>query len=403
MTASGRAAALLVACVLHLALLAPLAGDGSAIVEGGFWSDADRTLNGEKPYDEVGFEYPPLALPLLLGPGVISDDADSFGGAFAWEMILADLAIVALIACALPGSPRRIWAALGAYTAGIVLLSGLGPLPDSAIDETPLALARFDLVPAALVLAAVLARAAGRSATWSALLGLGAAVKAFPAALFPVLARGERRWGRVVAGAAVPLVGAAALVLALGDEFGSAIGYHSGRDLQVEAVAASPILLAHLLGTGADAEFGSGSWNLVAGGAGAARLLSIVVLVAVYALTVRQVWRRRPPPLEAATAALVVIVVFAPLLSPQFLLWVLPVSAAAYGLRLPNLVLLAAFALTAYVLSYYGGVEELAPRFVLAVSARNALLLVYAGLVLAPLLIRAPAEGSRAAARPLPA
>jgi hypothetical protein len=143
-TASGRAAALLVACVLHLALLAPLAGDGSAIVEGGFWSDADRTLNGEKPYDEVGFEYPPLALPLLLGPGVISDDADSFGGAFAWEMILADLAIVALIACALPGSPRRIWAALGAYTAGIVLLSGLGPLPDSAIDETPLALARFD-------------------------------------------------------------------------------------------------------------------------------------------------------------------------------------------------------------------------------------------------------------------
>ena len=46
-------------------------------------------------------------------------------------------------------------------------------------------------MPALFVLAAVLARDAARSATWSALLSLGAAVKAFPIFLYPALLRGE--------------------------------------------------------------------------------------------------------------------------------------------------------------------------------------------------------------------
>ena len=74
------------------------------------------------------------------------------------------------------------------------MLSG-AILDPSLIDTAPLILVRFDLVPALFVLAAVLARDAARSATWSAMLSLGAAVKAFPIFLYPALLRGEQPGG----------------------------------------------------------------------------------------------------------------------------------------------------------------------------------------------------------------
>ena len=107
-------------------------------------------------------------------------------------MLAFDLGIVVLIALALPGEAKRVLSALGIYTAGVVILSGV-VLDPSLIDTAPLTLARFDLVPALFVLAAVLARDRARSATGPLLISLGAAVKAFPLLLYPALLRGERR------------------------------------------------------------------------------------------------------------------------------------------------------------------------------------------------------------------
>ena len=394
-----RAPAIALAVAIHLIVLAPLAGDDSAVVSTAFREDAEASLDGEEPYGERDFEYPPLALPLLWGPAALSDDADGFELALAWEMIIADLAIVGMLGLGLR-NPRRAYGALAAYTVGIVVLSGAGPLPNSALEEAALPLARFDLAPAALALAALLAREASRSASWGALLGLATALKAYPAALFPVLARGEGRLRRAALAALVPLLGAAILVLTLGDSFGSAISYHTGRDLQVESLGASPLLLLHLLGVDATATFGAGSWNLEAPGAAATRLLSLAILLLAYVAVVRQAWVRQAPLFEAATAALAVVVVLAPVLSPQFLLWLLPVSAAAFGLRIPNLFLLAALALTAWVLNYYGGVQELEPGFVFAAAARNLLLAAYLALVMAPLFLREPAPGRPATTSP---
>jgi hypothetical protein len=387
---ASRAFAATVAVIVHLLILAPLAGRGSPIVEEGFRPEAEAVLDGAEPYSGRDFEYPPLALPLIAGPALVTDDADGYGEAFAWEMIGFDLALVLMLALGLGGSPPRRWAALGVFTLGIGLLTGGSFLPDSAIEAAALPLARFDLAVAALVLAAVLAREAARSAIWSASLATGTAVKAVPALLYPFLLRGERRLARVGIATAVPLVGAVALVLALGDQFWSAIDYHAGRELQVESLAASPFLLADVLGAEVATETGAGSWNVVADGAELARIGSLVALAGLFVLVVRQAWLRRTPMLDAATAGLAVAVVLAPVLSPQFLLWLLPLSAAAYGARSPNLVLLAAFAVTMYVLNYYGGVEPLEERFALAVAARNALLLAYLALVLAPVLRRRP-------------
>jgi hypothetical protein len=87
----------------------------------------------------------------------------------------------------------------------------------------------------------------------------------------------------------------------------------------------------------------------------------------------------------AATAVLAVAVAFAPVLSPQFLLWLLPVSAAAFGLRVQNLVLLAAVVLTAVVLGRYDQVGDLSAGFVLPLAVRNALLLGFLALVVVSL------------------
>jgi hypothetical protein len=244
-----RLVAVGVVCALHLALLAPSVGGWSSVLELDFAPEAEAIEAGERPYRDQELEYPPLSIPVIVGPALLTEDVDEYIRAFQWEMLGFDLAIVLLLGLGVQGDRRRVLGALGIYTAGVVALSGV-VLGDSVIDIAPLALSRFDLVPAVGVLAAALARERGRSATWSALLATGAAVKAFPLLLFPALLRGERNLARVALAAAIPLLAAAGLVLAWGDEFGSAISHHTGRALQVESLAATPFGLAKLLGSG---------------------------------------------------------------------------------------------------------------------------------------------------------
>ena len=103
-------------------------------------------------------------------------------------------------------------------------------------------------------------------------------------------------------------------------------------------------------------------------------------------------WRSDAEPLRASAAVLAVVLVFAPVLSPQFLLWLLPVSAAAFGVRTPNLVLLAAVVLTQVVLDHYDQLEGLSASFVVPLAIRNALLLCYLALVVVSLRSASPAD-----------
>jgi hypothetical protein len=384
MTRRERLIALAVVAVIHIAAFAPTIGASSSIIDRGFSPQSERILDGELPNREVDFEYPPLALPLVVGPAAVSDGLQGYRDAFELEMLAFDLALVALLALAAPGPRRRVLEALGVYTAGVIAVSGV-LLWDSTIENAPLALARFDLVPALLVLAALLAREARRTAAWGALLGAATAVKAFPALLAPAMFREERQPLRALAAALVPIAVAAAVVIVMGDEFGSAINYHTNRDLQIETLGATPLLLAHqLFGAGAQVTVGAGAFNLAASGAGAARTISIALTIAVVLVLIYEGWVQRTPPLVEATAILAVVIAFAPVLSPQFLLWVLPVSAVTYGFGRENLALLAALVLTELLLHNYIGVESLDGDFVWSVAARNAALLVYMVLVVAP-------------------
>jgi hypothetical protein len=374
-------------CAIHLALFLPTVGSWSSILDLDFGPEAEAIEAGDRPYDDQDLEYPPLSIPVIVAPALTGDGTEHYEGAFELEMIGFDLAIVCLLALGLPGDQRRVLSALGIYTVGILAVSGI-VLSNSDIDHAPLALARFDLVPALLVLAAGLARERGRSATWSALLAIGGMVKAFPLALYPAWVRDEQRPWRVLVAGLVPVAVAAAIVIAWGDDFGSAINYHTGRRLQAETVAATPLEIASVFGAGASIDFSGGSWNLVASGADLARAISIGALILGYFLVLIAGWRGRAGHLELGTALLAVIVVFAPVLSPQFLFWLLPISAAAYGLGRENLVLLAALILTQLDLQYYGQLIAGLPAddFVWRLAARNLALLVYLWLVAAPIV-----------------
>ena len=387
MSGRERAAIAAVACAVHLALLAPTVGQEGGVLKTDFGPEAVAIEYGALPYSDEDLEYPPLSIPVIVGPALITDGLDAYNEAFEWEMLAVDLAIVLLLALALQPGRARVIGALVVYTAAIVALSGI-VLGRSDIDEAPLALSRFDLVPALLVLAAVLAREAGRSATWSALLSVGAGVKAFPLVLFPALVRRERNPRRVVIGAAIPLLVCAGIVLALGDEFFSAVSYHAERGLQIESLAATPLEIAGLDDTSVAAQYGSGSFNFVGPGAELARALSIAALVFLYGLLLWAGWRNpKISHLELSTALLAALVVLSPVLSPQFLFWVLPISAAAYGLDLRNVILVGAFVMTQLMLQQYARiVVDFDPEFVWRLAGRNALLLLYLVLVCVPVL-----------------
>jgi hypothetical protein len=390
-----RATAAVLVCALQLAVFVPTIGDWSSVLVNDFAPQARAIKHGDLPYRDQRIEYPPLSVPVLVAPIYAGESTRDFVDGFQWEMLAFDLGIVVLIAMALPGDSRRVLSALGIYTAGAVILSGV-VLDPSLIDTAPLVLARFDLVPALLVLAAVLARDRGRSASWSLLLSLGAAVKAFPLLLYPALLRGERRIGRVAVAAAIPLVLCAVAVLSLGDEFGSAISYHTDRALQVEALAASPFEIAHLLGSGAAPIPGHGGFEVAASGAGFARWLSVVLGAACYLLIAWAGWRSAVSNMRLATALLAILVVFSPVLSPQFLLWILPLSACAFGLGAENAVLLGAILLTQVALQHYDkAIDEFGPAFVWPVTGRNIALLAFTWMVCAPILRQRERAGSR--------
>jgi hypothetical protein len=187
----------------------------------------------------------------------------------------------------------------------------------------------------------------------------------------------------------------------MGDEFGSAITYHTQRALQVESLAASPFEVAHVFGSsGITTGVGHGGFEIHASGTTAARWISVIIGAIGYLWLVLAGWRSKASNLQLVTALLTVLVVFAPVLSPQFLLWILPVSACAYGLGKENLVLLVAILFTQIGLQNYDGVDGLTGSFVWPVAARNLYLLVYLWMVATPILRegRTPAEAPRAEA-----
>jgi uncharacterized membrane protein len=287
--------------------------------------------SGAVPYRDIKPEYPPGALAAFVAPALLSDDSDGFRNVFEWLMAGCGAALVLLAGVALAGLR-----ASRARTAAALALVACFPLLLGSVVLT-----RFDLFPAALVAGALAALVHGRHRLGFVVLGAAVAVKLYPAVLAPLaVAYVWRRRGRREAliclgalAAVVVLVFLPFLVLAPGGVAHS-IGRQLSRPLQIESLGAGLYLAAHhLAGVDVEMRSGHGSQNLHGSGTGLVAVLLSLVQIAALAW----IWLRRPGTaaelMRWSAAALVAFVALGKVLSPQFLIWLLPAVALVPGRR----------------------------------------------------------------------
>jgi hypothetical protein len=300
---------------------------------------ANDVASGRLPYRDVQVEYPPLAFAVILPPRLVSSDYDTFTRAFSALMGVC-LMLAAAAAAAAAGRLGRSRATQLAVGAGVALGTAL----TGAVSLT-----RFDLWPVALVACALWALAARRDGTAGALLGLAVAAKLWPALALPALLCVAYRRGALGRGALGALLGAGIpLVFALGLSPGGlwhALTVQGGRPLQVESLGASALVSLASIGIGGPYSVvtSSGSQNLQGSLVGIASALSSILSVAAVALALalgaRATLRARDDAaaiseLACGTLAAVAAgIAFGHVLSPQFLLWLLPFPLLVPGRR----------------------------------------------------------------------
>ena len=276
--------------------------------------------DGDVPYRDFDVEYPPLALPVFLLPALPRGDYRKW---FETTMALCGCAIVAAVGLA----ARRLH--LGMATLAFVALA---PLAAGSV-----VLSRFDLWPALLTALALAALLHDRLRLGHVLLGAAVAAKLYPAVLVPLaVARAWRRDGPAEAARCaallVAVVAVAYLPFALVAPGGVAhsIGTQLSRPLQIESLGAGLLLVGHhVFGFGLEMQSSHGSQNLAGTGANVlAVLLSVAQLATLAFIWVRFATRERPLALDAA-AALVAFVALGKVLSPQFLIWLIPIVPLA--------------------------------------------------------------------------
>ncbi|WP_236121928.1 glycosyltransferase 87 family protein [Cellulomonas palmilytica] len=219
----------------------------------------------------------------------------------------------------------------------------------------PVAMGRLDAVVAPVVILALLV-ALRHPRLASVLLTVGAWVKAAPGALLLALVVVVRRpWREVVLPAALVCAGVVALVLAGGgrEHLLSFLSEQGERGLQIEAVGATPWMLASLVSSDLTVELNAElvTWEVRGPGAqGVSDTLGVLFVLGLAAAGGFLWWcaRRLGPRLwsdDTARAQLLLrgallvatlLIVLNKVGSPQYVGWVAPPVAAALGLRLPG-------------------------------------------------------------------
>jgi hypothetical protein len=131
----------------------------------------------------------------------------------------------------------------------------------------------------------------------------------------------------LAAAAAVPIAIQVAYFLWSGEPGLSWIGYHAGRDPEIESWPAVLTDLARAFGAHAGTAFDHGSQNVTGTTARWLGRIFALASIGLALLLARRVRRVDSDRALALLAALGVLVAVAPVLSPQYLLWVAPLSA----------------------------------------------------------------------------
>ena len=291
---------------------------------------ADKIAHGLRPFLDFRIEYPPLAVPLFRLPTTLHG-LHAYQVGFAAEMAL--FTVLAALATVLAEWVRNrdvgrayrvaVWfAVLQVATGGIIVN-------------------RYDASIALVFALTLLAIAAGWWEVAGLVLGIGFALKLTPIFLLPLplLIAPKRRALTTTLAFAVAAVAPFLPYLLGGTQaragLAETFAYHMQRPLEIESLLATPLWIAHrFAGVGLRVVYEFGSHNVVAPGAKLAASLSTPLVLALLALVYWAIARRRETLRESGRAvALAMLVVllgsmlFSKVLSPQYVVWLLPAAA----------------------------------------------------------------------------
>lgn len=268
-----------------------------------------------------------VALPWLLAEG--TGHAGLYPELVVGFALVTDAAFTALL-WHVARTPQANRARPGAVVAWLLAVPLLGATT----------FARFDLAPGVLAGVAVLLLT--RHPRWAALAAaVATGVKLWPAFVLPALAtpaRSRQRVLLVVAATGTALASASVLLAGWGRLF-SPLTWQADRGLQIESVLATPVMVAWAFGSTEHA-VGYGAYHayeiegrVVASLLAATHVFTLLALLAVVALWGRA-WRRGASltvdsVVWTCLAAVSALMVTSRVLSPQYLLWLLPVAAAS--------------------------------------------------------------------------
>ena len=287
---------------------------------------------GRLPY-HFAYVYPPASIPVLLLPAYLPW---TYATSFAVVMGVFGAGCIAAAAVAL-----RTVGASGTRTSLALLLIGISPLVLGSLFVQ-----RFDLWPTLLAIAAIVALLRERSLLTGGLLGLGFAAKLWPAVLLPLAA--VYLWRRFGPRAALRAVAAFLLVSAVcflpfailaAHGLEASLRFQLVRPLQVESLGAALLMAAHHLGVTSElmTESRQKAQVLRGAGTGVAANLSIAfevaAVVGVWIVFARRTSRDRDALLLAAATCVAALVAFDKVLSPQYLIWLVPLVVLVRGTR----------------------------------------------------------------------
>jgi hypothetical protein len=356
-----------------------------------YW--ADRIVGGHAPYTGVPVEYPPGLLPFILGPEASPVHA-SYRTLLIWLMLVVDsLGLFGLTLTA------RRWGSMWGPWLWVLVVPLIGPI----------VYVRLDLVPAVATIWAMERVSAGAWGGAGGWMGLGTAAKLYPALLLPLgvlVARSRRRfivW-------TVCVLAFAFLPFALSPRglVRNVIGYHAGRDIQIESTWGLLLLVASKVGHKVSLAFGAGSFNVVSSVSSPLKVLALASsLLAVTAgafFAARAIPRGDGKGLAALMfGTLSLSIGLGTVFSPQFVLWMLALAAAAScalssPVRIPALLLIPVAVLTQLLYPFqYKHLIVADGLGLLLLALRNGLVLALA--LSALLLVWRRAKDSRAAQR----
>jgi hypothetical protein len=272
---------------------------------------ADESLQYARfPTDEM-WQYPPLAGPVFLLGAWLPGDRLGFVSLF----LGFDAAIMAMLSHQARrtglGAGSRLWALLP-------LIVG------------PLLLARFDVLPTAFAVAAVLM--AARPVASGALAATGAWLKVWPVLVLAALRRRDLPRGVVGALVASALI-VGVLVITTIDPL-SFLGGQRDRGLQIESLAAWPFLVARLVGAPVEVVYRYGAHEIEASAVDCVALGVVVLTLILLGVVAVQRLRGVLDEVSGADVALATVlftVATSRVFSGQYFIWLLALAAVTLG------------------------------------------------------------------------